>query len=73
MADKFILDDSRRLNLFSGVCCFCKHLNEGSIAEPRMTCKAFPKGIPTEIWDGRNPHIEPYPGDHNIQFERATP
>lgn len=71
MADKFVLDDSRRFNLFSRVCCFCKHLNEVSIVDPTMTCKAFPQGIPSEIWNGQNPHTTPYPGDNNIQFEKV--
>lgn len=73
MADKFVLDDSRRLNLFSQVCCFCKHFNVDSIADPAMTCKAFPKGIPMEIWDGQNPHTAPYEGDNGIQFEKVKP
>lgn len=73
MADKFILDGSRRLNLFSKVCCYCKHFQPESITSPAMTCKAFSQGIPMEIWDGRNPHTTPYSGDQGIQFELARP
>lgn len=73
MADEFVLDDSRRLNLFSKVCCFCKHFDPSSISKPAMSCKAFPEGIPSEIWDGQNSHTSPYPGDLNIQFESVTP
>ena len=35
-----------------------------------VVCSAFPKGIPDEIAHGENKHIEPYPGDHGIQYRR---
>jgi hypothetical protein len=73
MADKFTLDGSRRLNLFSKVCCMCRHFEANSISKPAMCCKAFPDGIPSEIWDGRNPHTAPYLGDRGIQFESVKP
>lgn len=34
-------------------------------------CAAFPDGVPEEIYSGRNPHTEPYPGDRGIQFEEG--
>lgn len=64
----FVLDESRSLILFSGVCTFCKHFDPSSIARPAMTCTAFPDGIPMEIWQGDNPHTQPFPGDNGIQF-----
>jgi hypothetical protein len=32
-------------------------------------CTAFPSGIPQPIAYGDNLHLEPYPGDHGIQYE----
>jgi len=46
-------------------CSYCKYLNEKKL----VTCKAFPKGIPHEILSSEFNHINPYPGDHGIQFE----
>jgi hypothetical protein len=53
----------------------CKHLR-GVVGDDeegqRVTCAAFPDGIPDEILDGRNLHLESYPGDHDIQYEEDT-
>jgi len=46
------------------ICLQCKHYHDGERA-----CAAFPEGIPDAIWEGRSDHIEPYSGDHGIQFE----
>lgn len=48
-------------------CFTCKHLNEWSCSH--AICEAFPKGIPKEIWNHKNDHTQPYPGDHGIQYE----
>ncbi len=37
------------------------------------TCRAFPEGIPEEIWEGRVSHDKPYPGDNGIRFVRISP
>lgn len=64
------LDDSSLFQRkFSKVCSYCTHF----IVEPNSNpkCNAFPKGIPDEIWQGKNNHRSPYPGDNGIQFQAA--
>ncbi len=60
------LDPSHPRAVYSPVCTLCEH----STSMMSRLCKAFPKGIPHEIWIGENKHTEPYPGDNGIQFER---
>ena len=63
----YTLDDTEvERPVYSPVCMFCTHL--GSVMG--RTCEAFPGGIPDEIWEGRNKHRKPYPGDNGIQFEQ---
>ena len=45
-------------------CLFCKHIFENG-----QKCSAFPKGIPSVIWDGKFNHEKSYPGDKGIHFE----
>jgi hypothetical protein len=51
------------------MCSFCQYLGKWNFAAEAQTCSAFPDRIPDEIWNGRNKHVEPYPGDHGIRFE----
>jgi len=37
----------------------------------RVTCDAFPDGIPNDIAYGDNPHDKPVEGDGGIRYERA--
>jgi len=48
-------------------CTKCKHFDFNN--KDANTCKAFPKGIPDEIFLGKNDHKKPYFGDNGIQFE----
>ena len=45
------------------ICNECKHRMGGG------KCKAFPEGIPNEIFNSFIDHRKPVEGDHGIQFE----
>lgn len=55
-------------------CATCIHFNHANLAA--NTCRAFPLGIPPDIFTGRNDHRKPYEGDHGIRYspveERAV-
>ena len=59
------IDKSFQRVFYSEVCAFCKHLTDPS----NQSCEAFPDGIPTEIWNGKNDHRQAVAGDHGIRFE----
>lgn len=68
MAETVItLDKDHEIPVFSKVCVYCRHLD---LNTRERKCKAFPKGIPMEIWIGENDHKEPYENDKGIRFER---
>ncbi len=50
-------------------CLRCLHFSLETNRPNYHTCKAFPQGIPYEIWSGENEHKKPYTGDKGIQFE----
>lgn len=54
--------------IYSPVCTLCTHYHRG---KEEHTCKAFPYGIPDDIWSGDNEHKRPYAGDNGILFERV--
>ena len=59
--------------MLSELCAGCLNLRKGprivDLPTPRWGCLAFPDGIPEEILTSAFIHTEPYPGDHDIQFE----
>ena len=51
-------------------CVYCRHFWGSTHGR---FCAAFSdeEGIPEAIFDEGEPHFEPFPGDHGIQFEPA--
>lgn len=48
----------------------CLHFIGADDKGGKVICKAFPKGIPSEIAYGDNLHTKPFPGDRGITFEQ---
>lgn len=46
-------------------CALCVHLR----MEPERTCAAYRLGIPDGIWDNREDHRQPQPGDNGVRWE----
>ena len=47
---------------YSKQCLFCKHLKNRSEPDNLPACKAFPEGIPVEVWNNEKKHNKPIEG-----------
>lgn len=52
---------------FTIPCVFCKYLNRDS--RTKMSCIAFPNGIPKQIQELKVIHTTPFKGDNGIVYE----
>lgn len=50
------------------ICLNCKHL-KSSDESFKLSCKAFPRGIPEIIISGEFNHKKPHPKDNGIQYK----
>lgn len=60
-------DEVQTLPAISPQCVTCANLLD---AGAKRQCKAYPNGIPDEVWTGLINHRRPYQGDNGIQYER---
>ena len=65
-----LLDDRvLSVGIFSSVCSRCKNIRVSTV-EGKVSCLAF-DSIPREIWEGRNNHAAPFPGDKGFRFQET--
>lgn len=55
----------------SNQCITCKHYEGANSRTSKITCAAFPGGIPYEIISGQHDHKEAFKGDNGIRFEKV--
>jgi hypothetical protein len=61
------LDSESPLPQYSLQCGVCQHIRDTHL---QRTCRAFPDGIPPDVWNGVVRHDHPIKGDHGLQFQR---
>lgn len=65
MADKFDLEDDDECDV-APLCVFCARLQKNTPS--RLTCEAYPKGIPRAIAVWKLDHRSPVKGDSGLTF-----
>lgn len=65
------LDGGYVLNMYSQ-CVYCKYVHSRINENKKMTCNAFPNGIPFTIWNSEDSHKVHIDGDHGIKFEEKS-
>ena len=53
------------------ICLGCQHFDRDR--DDKLTCSAFPDGIPAAILNNQHDHRTPYRGDGGIVFSPVTP
>lgn len=53
------------------ICVFCEHFDQDENAE-KLTCNAFPLGIPVAILHSNHDHRKPYDGDNGVLFKKSS-
>ncbi len=54
------------------ICYACKNFTDAQFIEDtrrKLSCVAFPEGIPAEIINGDLDHTKPYPKDNGVRYE----
>lgn len=68
LSNDLVMGDEEHLKPpISPMCVDCVHVYNYGIEQ---MCKAFPTGIPDEIWSGMISHRRAYQGDGGIQYSR---
>lgn len=63
------IDKEFEYPIYSKICTLCKHLQKDTM---NRVCKAFPNGIPDDVWLAKNEHKKPLKNQkNNIVFEKV--
>lgn len=57
---------------YEPICLYCKNLLPFPDDDNGFVCRAFPLGIPREIWIGVFDHTKNHPLDNGVRFESST-
>lgn len=70
LENECIFDGDKYLGIiFSSQCYNCFYYNNTQMSH---ICKAYPQGIPPEIWTGKVIHNNPYKQDNDIVYKKSV-